>query len=403
MRPVDSERKVVIVGRGPAAAVLCRALVDRGVEVTVVGPDAGPPRHTLCAFADQVPPSLVGDLFPRTIVASTGGVSELERPYVRLDPEACVQLPIDAVVLDGRVEALATRGVSTTVGTVEADVVVDASGHAPVLVHKGSSSPAYQSAYGVVVDGHDDELPDGTALFMDWRDHGVDDGGPPSFLYALSSRGRLLLEETTLASWQPVPTTLLKQRLERRVQRRGTVIDATLDEELVEFPMGGGLPRRGQRVAAFGAALGLVSPLSGYSVARSLAQADRVAAVLARPRDSAALVGDAVLDVVWDRVARERRRLERFSLRAACAFTQREADVFFTTFFSLPAAQWRGFLDGTAVVDDLRRTMWSLFGAVSPTLRRRLVKGAVSLDGLAVAKDLLTAPLNARFAPRSAS
>ncbi len=393
---------MVIVGRGPAAAALCRALVDRGAAVTVVGPDAGPPRHTLCAFADQVPSSLVGAQFPRAIVASADGRKDLERPYVRLDPEACVRFPVAAAVIDARVEALLTSGVSTTAGPMEADVVVDASGHAPVLVRKGSSAAAYQSAYGVVVDGRDDELPDGTALFMDWRDHGVDDGGPPSFLYALSCRGRLLLEETTLASWRPVPTSILKQRLERRLQRRGTVIDATIDEEVVEFPMGGGLPRRGQRVAAFGAALGLVSPLSGYSVARSLAHADRVADVLAGPRDGAALVGDAVLDVVWDREGRQRRRLERFALRAACAFAQREADAFFSTFFSLPAAQWRGFLDGTAVVDDLRRTMWSLFGAVSPALRRRLVAGAASLDGLAVAKDLVTAPLTARLVPRSA-
>ncbi len=392
-----------MVGRGPASAAICQALEHRGADVTVIGPDGRPPRHTLCAFADQVPQNLVGAMFPATVVASNAGLVDLERPYVRLDPDACVRLPARTTVVEAKVDALQPSGVSTSAGPVGADVVVDASGHAPVLVSRAATPPAFQSAFGVVVDGRDDELPHGTALFMDWRDHGVDDGGPPSFLYALSNRGRLLLEETTLASWRPVPASLLKRRLERRLQRRGTVIDVILDDEVVEFPMGGGLPLRGQRVAAFGAALGLVSPVSGYSVARSLALADRVADVLTRPRSDEAVIGDVVLDAVWDREARERRRLERFALRAACAFTQRDADSFFSTFFALPASRWRGFLDGNAAVDEVRRTMWSLFGSVSSTLRLRLVAGAATLDGLAVASDLITSPVTARFATRSVS
>jgi lycopene beta-cyclase len=254
-----------------------------------------------------------------------------------------------------------------------------------------------------MVDGRDPELPEGTALFMDWRDHGVDDGGPPSFLYALSRGGRLLLEETTLASWAPVPSSVLKVRLERRLQRRGTVIDTVVAQELVEFPMGGGLPQRGQVVAAFGAALGLVSPISGYSVANTLAAVEPVADALMAARRNGARAGDAVLDAVWGAEARQRRRLQRFALRAACTFGQRAADDFFSMFFALPAPRWRGFLDGTAGVGDVRRTMLALFKAVPASLRLRLVAGAATADGLAVARDLLAGQSLIRPATRSAS
>lgn len=393
---------MAIVGRGPAAAALARALTRRWAPVTLVGPDAAPPSHTLCAFADQVPAGLVATAYPRTMVAGSAGAVDLARPYVRLDAGALCRAD-GAEVVAARVTGAGPGLLHTTRGDVAARTVVDASGHAPVLVARTTTQVAFQSAFGLIVDGRDAELPDGTALFMDWRDHGVDDGGPPSFLYALSNGGRLLLEETTLASWAPVPSALLKARLERRLQRRGTVIDAVVTDEVVEFPMGGGLPHRGQAVAAFGAALGLVSPISGYSVAATLAAAEPVADALMVARREHVAAGDAVLDTVWGREARQRRRLQRFALRAACTFDQRAADAFFSTFFALPAPRWRGFLDGTDDASDVRRTMLALFGAVPNALRLRLVAGAATADGLAVARDLLAGPLPARLTTRSAT
>lgn len=380
---------------------LAHALARRGAVVTIVGPDTRPPAHTLCAFADQVPAAAVATLYPRTQVAGVDGSVDLDRPYARLDPETLTRTDGLATV-NARVTGCTDAGPITDRGVVTAGAVVDATGHAPVLVRQARTRPAFQSAYGLVVDGADAELPEGTALFMDWRDHGVDDNGPPSFLYALSRGGRLLLEETTLASWAPVPRALLKARLERRLQRRGTVIDTIVADEHVEFPMGGGLPERGQAVAAFGAALGLVSPISGYSVAQAFAHADVVADAIVGARGAGVTVGDAVLDAVWTREARQRRRLQRFALRAACAFDQRDADRFFATFFALPAPRWRGFLDGTDAVVDVRRTMLALFGAVPGSLRLRLVAGAASADGLAVARDLLAGPPAARLVTRSA-
>lgn len=375
-------KRITVVGSGPAAVSLAAALQLRGQLVTVRAPGGLTPRgHTLCAFVDQLDETVTGDRYPRSVVETEAGGIDLQRAYARVDDtpgraalaEACT-------VLDGRVDA-------STVWPM-GEVVVDATGHAPVLLRREDADQAWQSAFGIVVRGTDVHLPPGTALFMDWRSPDVDDGGPPSFLYALSGDdGTLLLEETTLASLSPVPTEILRTRLAARLRRRGTVIDDVLGDEVVCFPMAGGLPRRGQRVAGFGASLGLVSPVSGYSVARALALAPLVADTIVAA--DAAAVGDAVIDAVWTTEARSLRTLQRFALTAACSFNQQEASAFFAAFFALPAPQWRGFLDGTDTVKQARSTMLTLFSTSTLSLRFRLMAGAWSPTGVAVATDML--------------
>lgn len=374
-------KRITVVGAGPAAVSLATALQRRGQLVTVRAPGGLKPRgHTLCAFVDQLDEAVIGDRYPRSVVETEAGAVELHRAYARIDDtRGRAALAEACTVLDARVDA-------STVWP-KGEVVVDATGHDPVLLRRENANQAWQSAFGIVVRGTDVHLPPGTALFMDWRSAGVDDGGPPSFLYALSGDdGRLLLEETTLASWSPVPTEMLRKRLETRLRRRGTVIDHVLGDEVVCFPMAGGLPRRGQRVAGFGASLGLVSPVSGYSVARALALAPVVAdAIVAANADA---VGDAVVDAVWTPEARSLRTLQRFALTAACRFNQREASAFFGAFFALPAPQWRGFLDGTDSVTQARSTMLALFSSSTSSLRLRLMAGAWSRTGVAVATDV---------------
>jgi len=393
--PTQSKR-FTIVGGGPAAVCLAAALESRGQSVTVHAHGGlKAPGHTLCAFADQLDDASIHTRFPATLVVTDAGSVDLQRPYARFD-DTVTRAAVSRTcrIVDGRIaEATDLPG---------GDVVVDTTGHAPVLVRLEPVTPAWQSAFGLVLQGRDPELPPGTALFMDWRSAGVDDGGPPSFLYALShDDGRLLLEETTLASRAPVPTDLLRARLQARLRRRGTVIDRVIDDEVVHFPMGGGLPRRGQGTAAFGAALGLVSPVSGYSVARALSLAPAVADALVAADVGRA--GDAVLDAVWHSGARSVRSLQRFALRAACQFSQREAGAFFSDFFALPALQWRGYLDGTDDVDQARTTMMKLFSASSGPMRMRLMAGALSRDGLAVATDILRTSFDKPFGPTARS
>ena len=388
--------------------MLALALHARGRRATVIDPaglSSSP--NTLCAFADQVPVAFRAEEFPTTVVVTEEGELDLHRAYARIDT---ARLARDAAgVVDVAIDHVNGssddgRLVRTGRGTFDAGVIVDISGHRPLLVAREQGTQTMQSAFGLIVRGVDDALPPGTALFMDWRSSGVDDGGPPSFLYALSgSDGRLLLEETTLASSAPVSAALLKRRLAARLRRRGTRIDVVVDEEHVAFSMGAGLPRRRQAVAAFGAAAGLVQPVSGYSIARAFAAAPAVAAAIdaGMGREAAPIdIADDVNEALWPPPARDVRRLQRFGLSALCAFDAAENNAFFAAFFSLPADQWRGYLDGDADVTAIRATMWRLFRAVPARIRRRLVTGARFTDTV---DALLSTTLQMFRRPRAAS
>ena len=54
------------------------------------------------------------------------------------------------------------------------------------------------------------------------------------------------------------------------------------EEEFCYIPMGGAIPVREQRVAAFGGSLGLVHPATGYHICRALAAAGPAARTIAR-------------------------------------------------------------------------------------------------------------------------
>jgi len=408
---------ITIVGSGPAALGLARGLVARGVRPRLVAPAGlggsgeavgGP---TLCAFVDQLPtapPGFVADVFATTLVETGQGAVDLRRPYARVAPAAFAR------ALAGEVDVVLQRAVSVSAAgdaVVTADgvarpaaVVVDATGHAPALLRRAPAGrlPAHsavpeQAAFGVFVEGEDDALPPGTALFMDWRSPWrrgeLGDGGPPSFLYALAfADGRLLLEETSLAAAPAVPFAVLERRLRARLQRRGTLIRRELGVERVLFPMQAEPPLPSQPVTAFGAALGLVQPVTGYSVARTLAAVDVVADTLvvgARAGQRPAAIADDVTARVWTAEARARRRLQLFGLDALCSFDAVAARAFFTAFFVQPAPLWRGFLDGTLSSTALRRAMWRLFATVPASVRLHLLRGALSPQSPGVVGDAL--------------
>jgi lycopene beta-cyclase len=398
--PPSDAPPITVVGGGPAALALAHGLVARGIRPTLVTPggrgtnDGG---HTLCAFVDEVPtaaavPGLMADVFERTLVQTGRGAVDLCRPYARLAPGALAAALGDQIdVIDARavaVDAGGARLIAADGRSLPVAVAIDATGHAPALVRRAATRrpTIEQTAYGIFVDGEDDELPPGTALFMDWRspfapDDGQD-GGPPSFLYALAfADGRLLLEETSLASSPAVPFAVLERRLRARLRRRGTRIRREHSVERVVFPMQAALPLPAQAVTAFGAALGLVQPVTGYSVARTFRAVDVVADTLVagvRNGDGPREIATAVLARVWTPEARARRRLQLFGLDALCSFDGDAARNFFGAFFAQTAPIWRSFLDGTLPSAELRRAMWHLFAAVPPPVRRHLLRGALS-------------------------
>ena len=79
-----------------------------------------------------------------------------------------------------------------------------------------------------------------------------------------------------------------KERLVARLKSQNVFITDILEEEFCYIPMGGGLPRKGQRIVPIGAASGLVHPSTGYQVGRCLSSnldvSEQILAELKRQR-----------------------------------------------------------------------------------------------------------------------
>lgn len=404
-----SSTDVLVAGGGPSAIALALEADLLGLSVRLVAPDApGHAESTLAFYADEAAGAPLRSRASRTVVEACGG-HNLQRGYAVLDlPAYAALLPTRVDVVQGRVARSDGRVTVLDDGTVlHARAVVDATGSASALVELEPSRPAWQTAFGQIVEGDVGLAPD-TALLMDWssphrpRSGSLDgtsgsasdgpDDGVPTFLYALPLEdGRFLVEETVLCARPAVSIDALRRRLEVRLAQRGARITRVHAEERVAIPMGTGLPVRGQHVAAFGAALGLVHPTTGYSVARTMALAPRVAGALCRALEQGdgKPMGDVVLDAVWDREARDARALYMFAMEAARRFSRAEAERFFAAFFAQPATHWRGFLAGTLEVRELRAAMLNLFTRGGTRMRLALAKGLFAPASLGVMRGFL--------------
>ena len=95
------------------------------------------------------------------------------------------------------------------------------------------------------------------------------------------ARRRVFFEETSLVARPPMTFDECKRRMELRLQHLGVTVHAVEEEEFCYIPMGGVLPKREQRVVAFGGSLGLVHPSTGYQICRALAAAGPAAKAIA--------------------------------------------------------------------------------------------------------------------------
>ena len=110
----------------------------------------------------------------------------------------------------------------------------------------------------------------------------------PTFMYAMpmgpsadGARRRIFFEETSLVARPPMSFDECKRRMEKRLGHLGVTVYKVEEEEFCYIPMGGVLPKREQRVVAFGGSLGLVHPATGYQICRALAAAGPAARAIA--------------------------------------------------------------------------------------------------------------------------
>ena len=389
---------VLVVGAGPAALAIAAELAEQGLAVAVLAASdcRDPWPNTYGIWGDEVDglglSHLLEHRWSYTCSYFGSGSSDPADPansptrhgrdYGLFDKNRLQQFWLERCEaagvqwLRGHAQELSYGSgrsqVSTASGEVlEARLVLDASGHKAVFVHRPERGPvAGQAAYGVVGRFTAPPVQPGQFVLMDYRaDHlsEAERQEPPTFLYAMDlGQGRFFVEETSLALAPPVPYATLKRRLERRLAHRGVAIEQVEHEEFCLFPMNLPLPDLDQPVLAFGGAAAMVHPASGYMVGALLRRAPVLAAAVAarlraEPAADSLQLAAAGWQALWPPELRRKHALYQFGLEKLMRFSEPQLRSHFTSFFSLPSAQWYGFLTNTLSLGELLAAMVALF------------------------------------------
>ncbi|MDP5119471.1 MAG: lycopene cyclase family protein, partial [Prochlorococcaceae cyanobacterium MAG_34] len=397
---------VLVVGGGPAALAIAAELAEQGLAVAVLAArDCRDPwPNTYGIWGDEVDALGLGHLLEHrwsyTCSYFGSGSSDPADPansptrhgrdYGLFDKTRLQQFWLERCEAAGvqwlRGQALelshgsGRSQVATAAGEVlEARLVLDASGHKAVFVQRPDRGPvAGQAAYGVVGRFTAPPVQPGQFVLMDYRcDHlsPEERSEPPTFLYAMDlGQGRFFVEETSLALAPPVPYATLKQRLERRLAHRGVAIEQVEHEEFCLFPMNLPLPDLDQPVLAFGGAAAMVHPASGYLVGALLRRAPVLAAAVAarlraEPAADSLQLAQAGWQALWPPELRRKHALYQFGLEKLMRFSEPQLRGHFASFFSLPSAQWYGFLTNTLSLGELLAAMLALFATAPWSVR----------------------------------
>lgn len=391
-------RDVVVIGAGPAGLAIARSLVDRGLDCAVVAP---PNRWhaTYGAWRDDVESCELGS--PLSLLARgewskvrVVGRREhrLERPYIVFDNDALQASLCQGVeIIDSFAAAVEhALGVSTVRlandQSLTARLVIDATGRGGFLAQRGVAVGA-QAAYGLLLNrpptatGPMATIEDDVFTLMDWST-------PPTFLYAARFKnGQLLVEETSLYAEPPHDVGDLRLRLSRRLGGDFTTGSAAVEQ--VNIPMGAPLPARTTRTVGFGAAVGFIHPVTGYSVAASLRAAPRVADSVATSM-AAGLVGSELSQAAWSAVwpshLVQTRRWHDVGLAALRAMPPEMVPDFFDAFFDLPRELSSAYLRIDSDPRLVRSAMLGVFRRVDNSIRVRLVSSPASLLRALVAR-----------------
>lgn len=387
----------LVLGAGPAALSIAAELGARGVAVAVLAPQdpTSPWTNTYGIWAEEVDNLGLGHLLSHrwsdTVshfgcgradpAATEADTIRHGRDYGLFDKAALQEhwlaLCARAGICWRRGKAAAIHHdaggsiVTTTAGEdLRASLVVDATGHDPVFVQRGSDGPvAGQAAYGIVGRFSADPIPPAQFVFMDYRpDHlnAAERREPPTFLYAMDlGEGIFFVEETSLALAPPVTFPTLQARLQKRLAHRKVAVREVLHEEYCLFPMNPPLPDLRQRVVGFGGAGGLVHPASGYMVGSLLRRGPALATAIAAGLEAglgAQALAEAAWAGLWTPELCWKHAFFRFGLEKLMRFDEARLRHHFFTFFQLPVEQWSGFLANTLPPRDLLWAMVSLYG-----------------------------------------
>ena len=401
---------VLVVGGGPAALCIAAALASEGLGVALLAPHdpRAPWPNTYGIWGHEVDALGLGHLlehrWSHTVSYFGAGAADPADPanaptahgrdYGLFNREALQGHWLTACerggvqLLQGSAERLEFEHAASVLHLADgrqlrARLVVDATGHQPLLVCRPDEGPvAGQAAYGIVGRFSAPPVEPQQFVLMDYRsDHlsAAERAEPPTFLYAMDlGEGRFFVEETSLALAPPVPYATLQQRLHRRLAHRGVAVLEVEHEEWCLFPMNLPLPDLQQPVLGFGGAASMVHPASGYMVGALLRRAPAVAAAVAaqlrrEPAASSAQLAQAGWQALWPLELRRKHALYQFGLEKLMRFSEPQLRAHFATFFSLPEARWYGFLANTASVPELVAAMVQLFATAPWSVKAGLM------------------------------
>ncbi|NER00770.1 MAG: lycopene cyclase family protein [Cyanothece sp. SIO2G6] len=398
---------VLVVGTGPAGLAIAAQLCQQGVKVGGLAPTSPTMEwsNTYGIWRDELEALGLSHLLAHQWQNCVGyfgpTVKPLDRTYGLLDKQKlqahllhqCQQgqmtwhLGTAATINYG---AAHTTVLTQTGQSIEARLVIDATGHKPIFVkrsqpYSAKGGTAYQAAYGVVGRFSSPPIIPGQFVLMDYRaDHLSPDErlAAPTFLYGMDLGDDIFfVEETSLAACPAVSFDVLKQRLQKRLALHGVQLLELHDEEYCLFPMNAPMPPFDQAVIGFGGSASMVHPATGYMVGALLRRAPMLAQAIATTLDqtnvSSAHLSAAAWSALWSGDRLRKYYIYLFGLENLMRFDQARLCRFFNSFFDLPQTQWAGFLADTLPIPDLLIAMLNLFGRAPNSVRLGLMQSVV--------------------------
>lgn len=405
--PTSRRSDLLVLGAGPAGLSVARSAARLGLSVTVAAPR--PERrwtNNFGAWADELAGlediEAVSHRFPAPAVWLGDRPLRLDRTYVRLDTEALQrQLLVGCrhagvTFVDARAQGVEHHERASVVSfdggvRLDASTVVDATGYGSRFIERADRrEPAFQSAYGELVDVESHPYEPGTMALMDYRPiSGAQDA--PTFLYAIPlSPTRLFVEETSLVGRPAMSHPQLRARLGLRLASLGIRIRKRHERELCLIPMGTPLPRRDQRTIAFGAAASLVHPATGYQIARTLRLAPAVAAAIAEGLARHPATASArAYQTCWPDERLRAWELYTFGMDFLAGLDRPSTVSFLEAFFQLPKAEWHGFMTGELRSAAICGAMLGVFRRAAFPLKSRLLRAGTGSGSKALLRAAL--------------
>ena len=368
---------VIVAGAGPAGLAIASALGREGLNIVCVDPKANQPwENNTCAWADEIRPlgldKYCDKIWPQIeIIFGENSSKVLAGAYAHFDNEKlrnALLKDIKEIVAQETV-TVAHDGKGSTVTLKNGDklkaiMVVDATGHAHRLMEKPKQeADSFQNVLGILarVEKHPFNLEH--MILMDFRSGFLGKKNhPPTFLYAMPFAPDLaFFEETSLADNPGVPFDLLKERLYQRLEHMKIKILKVEKNEEGALAMNPVVPDLKQRVIGYGLAGGFVHAATGWSVARSLAQAGPAARSIAEgiragtPPDA---IAERTYKLLWPPEILRMRKIHKSGGEFFTKIGLRAQIQFFKFFFSFPGTIWNTYLSWDSTLMKVNRSLF---------------------------------------------